>query len=99
MPSGTTHPQKPTKCGVCGVALEQKQAGRPRSYCSEPCKVRARQWRGIERGIELMRRVLKEPLPAGVTRLGQQLQLDRTIWALEADRQRAREGFYRIEQP
>jgi hypothetical protein len=61
--------------------------------------VRARQWRGIERGVETMRRRLKEPLPVGVTRLGQQLQLDRMTKALEADKDRAREGFYLKEQP
>jgi hypothetical protein len=98
MPSSTTHPLKPTNCGVCGIRLQQKPAGRPRSYCSEPCKVRARQWRGIERGVELMRRRLKEPLAIGATRLGQQLTIDRMISALEADKERAREGFYLKER-
>jgi hypothetical protein len=45
-----------------------------------------------------MRRTLNEPLPAGVKRLGQQRQLTRMISALEADKERARDGF-RKDQP
>jgi hypothetical protein len=29
-------------CAGCGTALEQRPRGRPRRWCSEPCRTRAR---------------------------------------------------------
>jgi predicted nucleic acid-binding Zn ribbon protein len=32
---------RPTHCLICGRPLEQHKVGRPRSYCSDACRVKA----------------------------------------------------------
>jgi hypothetical protein len=89
----------PTECGVCRANLAQSGPDRSRFYCSVSCRRRASRWRRTEQSIEWLKRLVNDPLTVGSRRVRIKEHAALMERALEADKRRARDRFYRKEQP